>query len=227
MGFNIPRSVINSCDIPLNRLSIMQNKLKLHHGSFKDEFPEQLMCTHYLTGNEKVLELGGNIGRVSMIIASILSGCNNNNYVVLECDKDNAQKLEHNRNLNLFKFHVEQSALSKRPLIQKGWETIVSDKLLEGYKPVNTITVDELNQKYKIEFDTLVIDCEGAFYYILMDMPEILNHIKIIIMENDYQNFDHKKYIDDTLRSREFKPVFSGSGGWGCCYQNFYEVWSK
>jgi hypothetical protein len=35
-------------------------------------------------------------------------------------------------------------------------------------------------------FDTLVLDCEGAFYYILQDTPEILEGIKLLIMENDY-----------------------------------------
>ena len=40
----------------------------------------------------------------------------------------------------------------------------ISDELLPGYKPVNTITLEELNNKYNIEFDTLVLDCEGAFY---------------------------------------------------------------
>jgi hypothetical protein len=83
-------------------------------------------------------------------------------------------------------FFVENSALSKRPLIQKDWDTIVSDVVLEGYKKVNTITLEELHYKYKIEFDTLILDCEGAFYYILLDMPEILNNIKLIIVENDY-----------------------------------------
>jgi len=63
--------------------------------------------------------------------------------------------------------------------------------LLNGYKWVKTITYDDLKLKYKINFDTLVLDCEGAFYYILMDMPEILKNIKLIIMENNYHNFSH------------------------------------
>jgi len=63
--------------------------------------------------------------------------------------------------------------------------------LLNGYKWVKTITYDDLKLKYKINFDTLVLDCEGAFYYILMDMPEILENIKLIIMENNYHNFSH------------------------------------
>jgi hypothetical protein len=79
---------------------------------------------------------------------------------------------------------------------------------------VNTITLDQLNRKYNIQFDTLVLDCEGAFYYILMDMPEILDNIKLIIMENDYLNFSEKQYIDDVLIKNNFYRDYVETGGW-------------
>ena len=152
------------------------------------------MAVKYLNGNEKVLEIGGNIGRNSLIIASILE--DETNFVTLECDENIANQLTENRNLNNLKFHIESSALSNRKLIQRGWDTIPSDVLQNGFKWVNTITLDDLKTKYNIEFNTLVLDCEGAFYYILIDMPEILNNIKLIIMENDYENEDHYNYIN-------------------------------
>lgn len=43
-----------------------------------------------------------------------------------------------------------------------------------------------------MDFDALAVDCEGAFYYILLDMPEILEHVKLIIIENDYHDAEHK-----------------------------------
>ena len=83
--------------------------------------------------------------------------------------------------------------------------------------------------KYGIQFDTLVLDCEGAFYYILLDMPEILNNINLILMENDYFNADHKKYVDSILREKKFNVIYlvDGCGGWGPCEHNFWEVWLK
>ncbi|NDB84401.1 MAG: hypothetical protein EB127_17110, partial [Alphaproteobacteria bacterium] len=78
-----------------------------------------------------------------------------------------------------------------------------------------------------IEFDTLVLDCEGAFYYILMDMPEILTNIKTIIMENDYHDITHKNYIDTVLKENNFYLDYQEAGGWGCCRDNFFEVWKK
>jgi FkbM family methyltransferase len=182
------------------------------------------MAVKYLTGNEKVLEIGGNIGRNSLIIASILK---NNNLVTLESDIDIAKQLEENRDLNNYNFHIECSALSNRKLIQKGWDTKPSDTLEEGYKWVNTITFENLKIKYNIEFDTLVLDCEGAFYYILMDSPQILNNINLILMENDYHDITKKNYIDDILKKNNFYVDYVESGGWGPCYNNFFEVWKK
>ena len=78
------------------------------------------------------------------------------------------------------------------------------DKVFNICEP-NTIDINFncecIKTKYNIEFDTLVLDCEGAFYYILMDMPEILDNINLIIMENDYQDYNHKLFIDDVLRT--------------------------
>ena len=210
----------------INRLNTIHKQLKIDYGSFEDEYPEQLMVATYLKGTEKVLEIGGNIGRNSLIIGYILSQYNNN-FVSLESDTDISKQLIHNRDLNKMTFYIENSALSKRKLIQKGWDTIVSDDILEGYKSVNIINFQELEKKYNITFDTLVLDCEGAFYYILMDMPEILNNINLILMENDYNDIMHKNYINDILKQQNFKIDYTMGGGWGPCKDFFFEVWKK
>ena len=215
------------------KLKNIHSKLKIGYGDFQEEYPEQTMVVRYLTGDEKVLEIGSNIGRNSLVINYILSQKNNNNFVTIESDSDIASVLTYNRDLNKYHFHIENAALSKRKLIQRGWDTICSNVLLDGYKNVNTITLEDLNKKYNIEFDTLVLDCEGAFYYILMDMPEILNNINLIIMENDYHDISHKKYVDDVLIKNNFYVEYSEIG---CelakqifphLHEKFYEVWKK
>ena len=217
-------------DDTTDKLQNIQSKLTLYYGDWSQELPEQTMVVKYLKGHEKVLELGGNIGRNSLVIASILN--NDTNLVTLESDVTIAQRLEINRDLNNMNFHVESSALSNRKLIQRGWDTIPSDTLHTGFNWVNTITLDELKTKYQIEFDTLVLDCEGAFYYILKDMPEILNNINLIIMENDYYDISHKNYVDEILTTNNFYVDYTGDGTetgashFQCC-RNFYEVWKK
>ena len=208
-----------------NKVKNIHSKLKINYGSLNDEFPEQKMVVRYLKGSEKVLEIGGNIGRNSLVIASILE--NNNNFVTFESDINISKQLTSNRDLNNMHFHIESSALSNRKLIQKGWDTIPSDILLPSYNWVNTVTLEEVKSKYNIEFDTLVLDCEGAFYYILMDMPEILNNINLIIMENDYWDISKKNYIDEILVKNNFIVDYKEAGGWGPCYNNFFEVWIK
>jgi len=210
------------------RLDFIHSQLKIEFGSFQEEYPEQEMVAKYITGNENVLEIGSNIGRNSLVIAYILNSNNNSNFVTMESDKDISNQLIHNRNINNLSFHIENAALSSRKLIQQGWDTIVSDEVLEGYKSVSTITWSELKDKYQsIQFDTLVLDCEGAFYYILQDTPEILDNIKLIIMENDYKDINHKLYIDSVLKNAGFAVDYSESGGFAPCYANFYEVWIK
>ena len=207
-----------------NKTLLLQSKLKINYGTLYDELPEQKMVVRYLNGNEKVLEIGGNIGRNSLMIASII---NNDNFVTLECDEDISKQLKENRDLNNFHFKIENSALSNRRLIQRGWETQPSDTLIDGFHFVNTITLKELNAKYNIEFDTLVLDCEGAFYYILLDMPEILNNINLIIMENDYIDISNKTIVDEILIKNNFYIEYTEKGGWGPCYNNFFEVWKR
>jgi FkbM family methyltransferase len=206
------------------KLLKIHSSLKLRYGSLYDEFPEQKMAMKYLKGTEKVLEIGGNIGRNSCVIGRIL---NHSDFVSMECDPIIAEQLIENRDMNGLTFHVENAALSKRKLIQKGWDTIPSDVLLDNYKWVPTITLEELNEKYKIPFDTLVLDCEGAFYYILLDMPELLDNIKLIIMENDYYVYSHKLEVDAILCERGFKVDYEEPGGWGPSASHFFEVWKR
>lgn len=210
-----------------HRLTDIHSKLKLNYGSLSEEYSEQLMVSNYIKGTEKILELGGNIGRNSCVIGYILNKMNNTNLVVLESDTNNAKFLENNRNLNNLNFHVESSALSKKLLWQKGWDTIQSDVPLNNHFKVNIIDYDTLIKKYNIIFDTLVADCEGALYYILLDMPELLNNINLIIMENDYHNIGHKNKVDEILIKYGFKKDYVEAGPWGPCSNNFWEVWIK
>ena len=220
------------------KLSLVHSKLKINHGSFDDEFPEQRMAIKYLNGNKKVLEIGGNIGRNSLVIAQILrdGGDINNdlNLVTMECANDTSILLMENRNLNGFHFHIENSALSTKKLIQNESnvyntinQTLPSDTLLPGHTWVNTISWNELKAKYNIDFDTLILDCEGAFYHMLLDMPEMLENIKLIIMENDYWDLNHKNVVDAILIKNNFYVDYVESGGWGPCYHNFFEVWKR
>ena len=60
-----------------------------------------------------------------------------------------------------------------------------------------------------------------------MDMPEILDNVNLIIMENDYFNINHKIYIDQILKENNFYRDYVEGNGWGPCTDYFFEVWKK
>jgi len=207
------------------KLHEIHQTLQLSYGNFSEEYPEQIMAVSYIKPNNYVLEIGGNIGRNSMVIAKLLN--DQTNLVTLESDSTIAAQLTHNRDNNKLTFNIENSALSARKLIQLGWDTIPSDILLPGYKHVSNISFDEIEKKYNKTFDTLVADCEGALYYILQDFSTMLTNINTIIMENDYKDINQKNKVDEIIKANGFKRVYKEAGGWGPCYEFFFEVWKK
>lgn len=229
-SLNVPDDLLKDNFIANKRLHFIHNDLAIKHGNFQEELPEQTMVAKYLRGNEKVLEIGANVGRNTLVIAYILNCFQvNNQFVTLESDSHSAKLLKENRELNGLKFHIENSALSKNKLIQNGWNTEIcnSGNIPHGWKKVNIIGYKQLMEKYKINFDTLVLDCEGAILPILKDYPQLLNNINTIIIENDFQNRNDKNKFNNILKYYNFHLDYQQSGGWGDCQDCFFEVYIR
>jgi FkbM family methyltransferase len=209
------------------KLKSMQESLNLDFGSFYENLSMQLMIMKYLNGTEKVLEIGGNIGRCSLIIASILNARSNNKFVSIETNPIYAEQLIHNRNQNKLKFKIEIYALSSNNIIQLDDKTIKSDVVLDGFFQVPIITWNKFIEKHGIKFDTLVIDCNEAFYDILNDFDKMLNDIKMIIMKNEYYDTLKKLAIEKKFINSDFVLEYSESGGDCPCYYSYYEVWKR
>lgn len=211
----------------MSLLSKLHESLTLKYGSFEEEFPEQEMSVQFIMGHENILEIGANIGRNSLIIASLLED-KGGKLVSLEVNEETANKLIENRNINNFNFAVEPFALSEKPLLRKGWRTIVSYEPRKYYKDVKTISWKELSAKYSHGFDTLVLDCEGAIYQILMDTPSIMDTITMVIIENDFVKKEHQDYVHNLFKQSGLEVVYSKSGIFqGKNVEQFYQVWKK
>lgn len=219
------RQVGKHIKVDKEKLNSLHNYIALNYGNMKDEYPEQLMAIKYIKPTDTVLELGGNIGRNTCVIASILD--DDKRLVSLECCEKYAKQLEENKNQNFFNFNIEVSALSKLPLIQKDWNTYISEIVFPGYTKVNTITFNEIKNKYKLNFNVLVADCEGALYQILKDEESLLQNIETIILENDFTDFSKKQAVDDIFKQNGFKLVYNEAGGWEPCKSCFFQVFSK
>jgi FkbM family methyltransferase len=212
-----------------NDINDLHSKLLMTYGSFQDELPEQLLAMKYIHKNDKVLEIGANIGRNSIILSCLLEN-EETQLVSLECNTSFVPLLQHNRYINALLFNIEPSALSTRRLAIRDWNTMAlspDEVVPEGYKEIQIMSFEQIETKYNISFDTIVIDAEGALYYILLDNPNILRNIKKIIMENDYDHIEHYNFIRDLLLDNGFIVECTQGGGWGCCTDFFYQVWIK
>lgn len=195
---------------------------------FNDELPEQLMALRYIKDDARVLEIGANSGRNSLVISTLLA--DQTQQVSLECDAASARAVEENRNNNGYAFHIEPKALSARRLVQKDWDTKpieAKEAVPAGWTEVPTLTYAALRSKYPIPFDTLVADCEGSLFYILQDTPEILDGIKTVIIENDFVDIEHKRFVDKVMIKKGLLRVYVEAGGWEPCVDFFYEVWQR
>lgn len=214
----------------------------LSGGSFDDEIIEQKFCIKYLNPNNNILEIGANIGRVSIIISHILKN-GNGKLVSLETNKNIYDTLLQNKKNNKIDFITFNKALSKQSISQilfgnnwnsyptselpnsKIWKTVKNKKLVN----IETISFEEIQNETNIIFDTLVIDCEGAFYFILKEFPEILDNIKLIIIENDCMEEYQNTFILDTFKNNNFNLFESKTSdiAWGSCKDHFWQVWKK
>lgn len=175
------------------------------------ELPEQELIFRYVNSNAKVLEIGGNIGSSSIVISKILN--NPKNHVVLESDPNIARELMKNKVANDCGFHIVNAALSETPMIQNEWITknvnATDTPVPSGWKHIPTITYEKLKQKYPIDFDTLVADCEGCLGTIFGSYPFILDKIHTLIIENDSEFIDTEmtKSIKSFIQSKGFRSV--------------------
>lgn len=201
-------------------------------GDISAELSEQYMVARFLPSTATVLEIGANIGRNTMVIASILD--DDTRLVTMETLPNIIPILEKQRSVNGFHFHIVNKALSSSTdLVQEHDNWLIRKQSPEAPLPSNqfrvpTVSWSELCLQFSpLVFDTLVLDCEGSFYHILHDFPTILDHIRLIIMENDYFEIAEKQFIDGVLSSKGFVRIYSEKGGWGPCADSFYEVWQK
>jgi FkbM family methyltransferase len=138
-----------------------------------------------------VLELGGSIGRNSCVINSLLE--DKTQHVVIEPSKRELSHLEYNRDINGFKFSIENSAVSNIPLYSRDWKTYPTQ--VPHSVEVSTITYDKLIEKYNMSFNVLIIDNEGNFVNMLKSFPTILDNIRLLIIEHDFNSEDDIQYF--------------------------------
>ena len=82
---------------------------------------------------------------------------------------------------------------------------------------IPSYSLDEIINKYNLNFNVLVADCEGFLEVFFDENPNFYDNLRLIIFEADYpQKCDYEK-IRNNLRKRQFKKLLDG----------FQNVWIK
>jgi FkbM family methyltransferase len=193
------------------------------------------VCVKFVSPSARVLEIGGNVGRVSCVLATM--GCS---LVVLESSPEISRGLQEIRDRCKLDFRIVTAALSNLPLEQSGLTTRVAEgqQAGPGWNPVRTITWQQLVEHEldpsRIPFDTLVVDCEGAFVNILESFHQsMLESVHTIVLENDYKEPGAYERVKAILQTYGFnvvhaEPLSEATNPYPFpCRSNFYEVWKR
>jgi FkbM family methyltransferase len=145
---------VSSCNIKI--------RIFIYVEPFANKSSIVIVLSLLISSSINLTSLGGNIGGVSEVISKTIN--NPKNLVVIE-PSDIAVKTLNEISKNNGSFHVYNGALVCNNInleckLQTG-NYFKCEKV--NYKVNNNITYEELQNKYNIEFNVLVIDCEGCY----------------------------------------------------------------
>jgi hypothetical protein len=190
-----------------------------------NELPEQLFAVRHIRADDCVLELGGNRGRCSLTLASLLRSAKDQ-LVVVEIDPASCQQLSHARDLCGWKFSILCGAIAAGRLAFQEWHSRKvgpHEELAAEWTEAHAIPWSRVRDQLSRPFTALVADCEGCLPTILEETPEILDTIQTILIEHDHNDAKQAESFEQVVRSRGFEMIDAflktdplGPGGtWG------------
>lgn len=183
----------------------------------RTEREEQVQAETYITEDCVVLELGARYGTVSCIINKKIK--TPDQMVVVEPDPRVWPALESNMKINDCVFPIIRGFVSKQKLglIQPDSDAYGTTAIVSNESDIPSLTLDEIQSKYNLKFNTLVADCEGFLEQFLDENPELYTQLKLIMFEKDYPIKCNYDKIMHQLQVHGFKQIVPG----------FHEVWAK
>lgn len=192
-----------------NLNNIINDKRYSKHINDGDEVYEQSLISKYLPEDSIVLELGARTGAVSRCINSKLNI--KEHQVSVEPNEDFKNELF--KLSNTYKFKVFIGAISNVPLYLNNIEKnknkppryyITSPK--KDGPLVNSLTYDEVCEKYNLKFNAIVADCEGALPIIFEENPKLYDEITYLQLEWDWDKNSCDKFRNKLI-NKGFKPI--------------------
>lgn len=174
-----------------------------------NELAEQVFAVRHIRADDCVLELGGQRGRCSLTLASLVRSAKDQ-LVVVEIDPATCQQLSHARDLCGWKFSILCGAIAAGRLAFEGWNSRKvgpHEELAAEWTEAHTIPWSRVRDQLSRPFTALVADCEGCLPTILEETPEILDTIQIILIEHDHKDAKQAESFEQVVRSRGFEMI--------------------
>jgi len=154
------------------------------------ERPEHSMLVKYLKPEAKVMELGTRYGSSSCVMALIQKNSGQlvsveGDSTVWEANTGNMKRLNC-KNKAWHGFVSRKYWKKSKTKNGSEWTTKfeVTDHAAEASVP--STTFDDMQRDTGIIFDTFLIDCEGCFDKFLLEFPDAVDRIQMILLEADY-----------------------------------------
>ena len=181
------------------------------------ETVEQNQAEEYITEDCTVLELGARYGTVSCVINKKLK--NPLNQVSVEPDNIVWNALERNIKENNCNLHLIKGVISRTPLEIRQYpgEGYSNSTVKAQTSSLPNFTVEEIEEKYGLKFDTLVADCEGFLGDFFAENHHLYKQLKMVLIEKDCPWKCNYNVIIENLKAHGFVNLVSG----------FHEVWKK
>lgn len=187
------------------------------------ERPEQELVARFIPSNSVVLELGGNYGATAAIINTKLS--DKTKHVIVEPEAHFVNTLlGHRGSLNLHYTPAHGILAKDKEKQVKLWPSCANSKQF--------ILSDLEGMIGGSKFTAILADCEGAFDPILQDFPELLDTVKVIVLENDGGDIQRVRATlqtaNFTLVHSQIHPYWDGNiDNFNRGHLGFHEVWMK
>ena len=182
------------------------------------EVEEQKLAEKYIKENDVVLELGARYGSVSCVINSKLN-CKTNQ-VSVEPDDRVWNALERNKIVNKSNFHIVKGFISNKKLgltALDSWIGYGTTSIVDENSTIPSFSLKEVSDKYNLNFNVLVADCEGFLETFFDENPTFCDNLRLVIFEADCIEKCNYDKIKNMLRNKGFNNLLDG-------HQN---VWEK
>lgn len=160
------------------------------------EVVEQALSDKYINSSDVVLELGARYGTVSCLVNKKLR--DKKLHYVVEPDSRVWNALEKNKTINSCEFNIIKGVIGgkKYKLQGDGYGTTVIES---DESDIKTFSIP------KIDFNTLIVDCEGCFENFYRENKAFVNGLDKIMYETDYPDKCDYNFIQSELLKAGFK----------------------